>query len=582
MGGGLLLWSIGLVWFNLVVNRYDTQLKPQEDMNTVSENARMLDDYGKNDFVPFKPYKTDKDMKIRPIALYLPQFHQFNENNQWHGRGFTEWTNVTTAKPLYDGHYQPKLPIDVGFYDLTHEDVMFRQIELAKNYGIYGFAFYYYWFSGKKLMEKPIYNYLHNKNLDFPFCLHWANESWSKRWDGGNQELLMEQNFSEADFQKFAEDLLPFFTDKRYIRVNGKPLFIIYRPALFGQEKFVRFTEYLRDYMRRNGVGELFLLGTKQFGFFADPETYGLDGVIDFDIRSVIGLHKKSVAKYYKDTDFTVWNWKDYIEADLMKLDYTYKTFRTVFPRWDNSPRKAKTGAFIYDGSTPDIYGRWLSYATEMTKRDFKGDERMLFINAWNEWAEGAMLEPDRRYGYAYLDMTRRVLDGAIDFKPVKRNKVGVVALTGGSNRIARAIELLNFGYGEKMLISGVRPGTTMNLITAREDIKHYQGQKVDLGYTAKDTVGNAQEIAEWVEKHDINEIYAVTSFYHIPRSRLELEHRMPTIKIHFVAVESDFIAPKWWTKWKSLRFLAGEYTKFLIVGIQYLPERVYRFLMRN
>lgn len=219
------------------------------------------------DFVPYRSYTVPAADDVRLIALYLPQYHQFEENNRWHGRGFTEWTNVTAAKPQFEGHDQPKLPIDVGFYDLAHTDVMKRQIELAKNYGVSGFAFYYYWFSGKKLMEKPVYNYLNDKSLDLPFCLHWANESWSKRWDGGNRELLAEQRFTQQDFAAFASDLLPFFKDSRYIRINGRPLFIVYRPALFDKELFKAFTAYLRKFGKENGVGEPYIIATKQFGF---------------------------------------------------------------------------------------------------------------------------------------------------------------------------------------------------------------------------------------------------------------------------------------------------------------------------
>ena len=527
------------------------------------------------DFVDFHTYP-QKPFDVKLIALYLPQYHQFKENNLWHGRGFTEWTNVTAAKPLFVGHYQPKLPIDVGFYDLTHDDVMKRQIELAKNYGIGGFAFYYYWFSGKKLMEKPIYNYLANQGLDFPFCLNWANENWSKRWDGGNQELLMEQTFSREDFERFAKDLLPFFQDKRYIRINGRPLFIIYRPAAFDKALFVEFTEYLRQFMQEHGVGNPYLVATKAFGFYDDPQNWGLDAVMEFELNDIYGLRQKNVAKIDDKADFRLYDWAEYINAGKMVKDYVYKTFRTVFPRWDNTPRKAYSGALVFDGATPDIYGQWLDYAIKDTRQKMSGDERIVFINAWNEWAEGAMLEPDKRFGYAYLDMTRKVLDG--QFAVPNSNPpspIGIAVLTGGINRIEKAIQLLNEGVGERLLISGVRPGTSLGVIASRKDVILKNAQPIDLGYEATDTVGNAKEVREWTEKYHIKEFYVVTSFYHIPRSRLELQHELPEAVMHFVAVDTPNVLPEWWKNWRSFKFMAAEYTKFLIVYLQYALDRL-------
>ena len=396
--------------------------------------------------------RAGKENVVRVIALYLPQYHQFEENNRWHGRGFTEWTNVTAARPMFAGHYQPKLPIDVGFYDLTHDDAMKRQVELAQNYGIGGFAFYYYWFSGKKLMEKPVYNYLANPALNLPFCLHWANENWSKRWDGGNRELLMEQTFSREDFEPFAKDLLPFFQDPRYIRVNGRPLFIVYRPAPIGKELFRAFAAYLKQFGREHGVGEPYIVATKAFGFYDNPADWGLDAVMEFELDNIYGLRQKNTAKIDERADFRVFDWAEYINSGKMKKDYAFKTFRTVFPRWDNTPRKAYSGALVFDGTTPEVYGRWLDYAVKDTKEKFAGDERLVFVNAWNEWAEGAMLEPDRRYGYAYLDVTRAVLDGRFGAAAAETPPVGIAVLTGGRNRIAKAVELLNGGYGERLL----------------------------------------------------------------------------------------------------------------------------------
>lgn len=514
--------------------------------------------------------RAGKENAVRVIALYLPQYHQFEENNRWHGRGFTEWTNVTAARPMFAGHYQPKLPIDVGFYDLTHDDAMKRQVELAQNYGIGGFAFYYYWFSGKKLMEKPVYNYLANPALNLPFCLHWANENWSKRWDGGNRELLMEQTFSREDFEPFAKDLLPFFQDPRYIRVNGRPLFIVYRPAPIGKELFRAFAAYLKQFGREHGVGEPYIVATKAFGFYDNPPDWGLDAVMEFELDNIYGLRQKNTAKIDERADFRVFDWAEYINSGKMKKDYAFKTFRTVFPRWDNTPRKAYSGALVFDGTTPEVYGRWLDYAVKDTKEKFAGDERLVFVNAWNEWAEGAMLEPDRRYGYAYLDVTRAVLDGRFGAAAAETPPVGIAVLTGGRNRIAKAVELLNGGYGERLLISGVQPGIGLQVITSREDIRLESSQPIDLGYRATDTVGNAREVREWAGKYGMKEFYVVTSFYHIPRSRLELEHEMPEAVMHFVAADTPNVSPEWWKNWRSFRFMAAEYTKFLLVYAQY------------
>lgn len=531
-------------------------------------------DYGAENGAPAAQNGKPETDGVRLIALYLPQFHQFAENNRWHGRGFTEWTNVTAARPMFAGHYQPKLPIDVGFYDLTHDEAMARQIDLAKNYGVGGFAFYYYWFSGKKLMEKPLYNYLANSALDLPFCLNWANENWSKRWDGGNRELLIEQKFSEADFAPFAADLLPFFKDPRYIRVNGRPLFIVYRPAAIGKEKFNAFAAYLKKYMRDNGVNEPYLVATKAFGFYDNPADWGLDAVMEFEVDNIPQLRQKTVDKIDNAADFRVFDWGEYVRAGKMKRDYVYKTFHTVFPRWDNTPRKAYSGALVFDGATPEVYGQWLDYAVRDTAARLEGDERLVFVNAWNEWAEGAMLEPDRRYGYAYLDVTRAVMDGRFAAAPAY-DRAGIAVLTGGKNRIEKGFELLNRGYGGRLLISGVRPGTPMQAIASRPDIKFESGLPVELGYQARDTVGNAREVREWADKHGLTEIFAVTSFYHIPRSRLELERELPDADIAFIAADTPDVARQWWKNANSFFFLAAEYTKFLLVYAQYKMLRL-------
>ena len=253
-----------------------------------------------------------------------------------------------------------------------------------------------------------------------------------------------------------------------------------------------------------------------------------------------------------------------------MQRKYTYKTFRTVFPRWDNSARKAYSGSLIFADSTPDVYGRWLNYAINETSKELSPDEQIVFINAWNEWGEGAMLEPDIKYGYAYLDTTRKVLEKT--FIPNKNpyQKSGVAVLTGGRNRIAHAISLLNQGIGEHLLISGVKVGNNMKILEARDDVKIESIMPVELGYKAKDTKGNADEIKQWALKHKIEKIYVVSSFYHIPRVRLEVENVIKDKEIEYISTPSEAVSDKWWKNINSFKFLSMEYTKFLIVFVQY------------
>ncbi len=557
----VLLWFLGFIVFANYIY-FATNLNNNNSVNT-SDNiykdyVTLMFNKDNSNFVPYKEYDTNKNIDVRLIALYLPQFHQFKENNEWHGKGFTEWSNVTKAKPLFRGHYQPKLPIDVGFYDLTHDDVMYRQIELAKNYGIGGFAFYYYWFSGKKLMEKPVYNYLNNKELDFPFCIHWANENWSKRWDGGNQELLMEQKFSSDDFEKFAKDLLEFFKDTRYIKINGRPLFIVYRPALFDRKLFVDFTNYLREYAKNHGVEAPYIIATKQFNLTDNPKDWGLDAVMEFEIDNIQRLEQKNVQKIDTSSKFRIFDWEKYINSGREKRDYKYKTFKTVFPRWDNSSRKAYTGALIFDGTTPDVYGKWLQYAIDTTKKMTDKDEHIVFINAWNEWAEGAMLEPDEKYGYAYLDVTRKVIDN--NFIPENNNSVasGVAVLKNDNIYTSKAIELLNQGKGDYLFITGLNPGSSFNLFSSREDVVLDSVVNIDLKYKTKKLSDKVSEIKEWIKKHNIGKIYIVTEACYIPRLRRGLKD----FDIHFITISSDENQLSCWNNFKSI---FSEYNMYLL-----------------
>ena len=362
-------------------------------------------------FVPLskEQYNNSNDTKL--IAFYLPQFHTFKENEEWHGKGFTEWTNVTKAIPQFTGHHQPQLPIDVGFYDLSTDKIMYRQIELAKQYGISGFCFYYYWFSGKRLMEKPIFNYLNNKELNLPFCLCWANENWSRRWDGGDSEVLIEQKLQDGDGIKFIHDIMPFFKDERYIKINNKPVLIIYRAQLFDREKMLKFIEEIRNGAKEAGFDDLYLMMARTSPTYT-PKDFGIDAAVEFPpllIDSKLPLYKPHT---YINPNFAgrIFDISNFIKNKSYIYDTDYTLYKAVFPGWDNTARKAYTGAWVFE-TEPDLYKDWLKGCIDWTKQHNKDTEQFVFINAWNEWAEGAHLEPDQKYGYAYLQATKEALE---------------------------------------------------------------------------------------------------------------------------------------------------------------------------
>lgn len=379
---------------------------------TKEELIKFLYNNDNKDFVPLtqKAYNNSND--TRPIAFYLPQFHTIPLNDKYIERGFTEWTNVTKIKPQFIGHYQPHLPIDVGFYDLGNDQVMHRQIELAKMYGIYGFCFHYYWFSGgKRLLEKPLFNYLKNKELDFPFALCWANENWAKQWDGGNKEVMMEQKFSYEDCDKFFYDILPFFRDTRYIKINNKPLLVVYNPKLFTKDETTYFVKRMRNLAKENGLGDLYIIGAKVFGN-EDSTIYGMDASVEFYPNNHKNLieHKldgKIINSQFKSIVFDM---EDAVMNKKFMPEVSYPMYKTVFPYWDNSARKAFQGGWVFQ-TTPKLYKKWLSDAINWTKQNHSESEQFVFINAWNEWAEGAHLEPDRKYGYAFLQATKEALE---------------------------------------------------------------------------------------------------------------------------------------------------------------------------
>jgi lipopolysaccharide biosynthesis protein/glycosyltransferase involved in cell wall biosynthesis len=342
---------------------------------------------------------------VKAIAFFLPQYHPTPENDEWWGKGFTEWTNVTKALPQFPGHYQPHLPSELGFYDLRLPEVRKAQADLAREHGIHGFCFYHYWFSGKLLLERPLHDMLKSKEPNFPFCLCWANEPWTRAWDGASGHVLAEQHYGENDNREHIRYLSQFFHDPRYIKVDGKPLFLIYRANHMPDPKEA--VEVMRDEARKIGIGEIYMCRVESFpNEHTDPATLGFDASVEFQ-PDWPRISKKISNPIFGN--HSVHDYEATVNHMIAKKRPPYKRFPCVTPTWDNSSRR-KTHATIFVNSTARIYGKWLNHAIQKCEIE-NPDDRIVFINAWNEWGEGCHLEPDQVHGRAYLEATRDALN---------------------------------------------------------------------------------------------------------------------------------------------------------------------------
>lgn len=342
------------------------------------------------------------DPAIKLIAFYLPQFHPFPENDAWWGKGFTEWTNVCKARPNYVGHYQPHLPIHFGYYDLRVPDVMEEQARLARAYGISGFNYYFYWFAGKILMDTPLEMMLANPKVDIPFCLTWANENWTRRWDGQEQDVLIAQQHSEEDSLAFIRHLIKYFNDDRYIKIDGKPVLVIYRANIIPQVATV--ARLWRNEVLAHGLPGLYLVCAQTFGI-RSPEAFGFDAAMEFPPHTT---HSDTLNDQLAVSNplfaGSIYDYEQVVGHAARAPEPEYKLFRSAMLSWDNTARK-QDNSHIFHGFSLLRYKQWLSsICTRMFNNDKYGrDEKLVFINAWNEWAEGTHLEPDRKRGYGYL-----------------------------------------------------------------------------------------------------------------------------------------------------------------------------------
>lgn len=350
--------------------------------------------------------------RAKLLTYYLPQFHAIPENDAWWGLGFTEWRNIVRGQPRYRGHQQPRVPEQLGFYDLNDINVLKKQVLLARAAGVHGFCFYYYNFNGRRILEKPIESFLGERSIDFPFCLMWANENWTRTWDGFDRSVLLQQNYRKADEAAFLADIARHFADPRYIRVDGRPLFFIYRPGQIPQAK-ERIKEWREQWEKVHNVRPLIFMAQ---GFDdIDPRVYDLDGAIEFPPHKICAnMQPLNSGLELFDPNFTghVVSYAETIERSLREAAPGYPLIKTATPSWDNEARRPGRGMTL-QGSTPARYERWLRALVDFAHQHPVHGETFVAVNAWNEWAEGAYLEPDAYHGAAYLNATARALTGA-------------------------------------------------------------------------------------------------------------------------------------------------------------------------
>ncbi|WP_442756475.1 glycoside hydrolase family 99-like domain-containing protein [Methylocystis sp. JAN1] len=392
-------------------------------------------------FEEFQPAAEGKAPQAKVLAYYLPQFHSFPENDAWWGKGFTEWTNLGRGLPRFQGHYQPRIPRDLGFYNLESVQLMKRQIELARASGIYGFIYYYYWFNGKRLMDRPLDGFLADPGLDMPFCIMWANENWTRRWDGAESEILISQDYDEADDEGLCADIARHFKDPRYIRIDGRPLFFLYRASSIPNAAGA--VARWRSILSRQHREDPIFVSAQAFGD-NDPASFGMDGAIEFPPHKIVNnLRTQNQSLHLLDYEFKgqAYSYEDVVRSSLDDAPSTsLPVIKTAIPSWDNDARRQGAGLVI-TGSTPEQYESWLAKLIKRAQEKPFFGESFVCVNAWNEWCEGAYLEPDLHFGAAYLNATSRAVFGRARKQSSRVLLVGHDAFSAGAQYL-----LLNIG----------------------------------------------------------------------------------------------------------------------------------------
>ena len=372
-------------------------------------------------------------MNIEPkiICYYLPQFHETDINNRMWGNGFTEWTNVVQAQPRFYGHYQPQLPRDLGFCDLSNIETIKKQIKLAKSKGITGFCFYYYWFDPERVLDRPLNLFL-SSDIDFKFCLCWANENWTRRWDGGDNEVYLKQEYADGFEERFIKSIKEIVLDKRYIKVNSKPLIQIYRPLLFKDPAISLYK--IKKAAKNCGIGEIELNVVDTLIGAENAQKMGADSITEFLPHTY--LIPEHYVEYNKLPKFNVDNYygtlvdiRKCIKTSLDKWNdnkVLIKRYRGIVPGWDNTARRKNDGV-VFVGNTPKLFQIWLEYLIAYSREH---EYPFIFINAWNEWGEGCHLEPDLRNKTAYLDACLAAFQQRLDSKKLHNEVIDEIDRT--------------------------------------------------------------------------------------------------------------------------------------------------------
>lgn len=459
--------------------------------------------------------------RARTIAFYLPQFYSFPENDAWWGKGFTEWRNVARGLPRYQGHYQPRIPADLGCYDLTNVDVIKQQAKLAKRNGIEAFCFYYYWFNGKRLMEKPL-DLFAESEMPIDFCLMWANENWTRAWDGLDNEVLIQQDYRNEDEQAFIEDTAGYMANPNYLTVAGRPIFIVYRASLLPEPR-ATLARWRALWTEKLGVRP-WLLMAQSFDEY-DPRPYGLDGAVEFPPHKICkGLGNLRTKMKLLDKDFTglIRDYGAVVDQSLNLPVPGFAEIKTVSPSWDNDARREARGT-SWHGATPAQYERWLNGAVAHAQANPFAGEPLVFINAWNEWAEGAYLEPDVHYGHAMLNATKRAVYGLRS----TQKEAPVLLLGHDAHRHGSQLLLLNIA---KTLTEEFHLTVHVVLKESGDLVREYR-------HHARTTVLDRDQISDHVEQHgtSLNQYQAVIANTTVCGDHIEAVKRAGVISVSLV-----------------------------------------------